>query len=60
MAEFVPRWIIEKKRDCGGVSGLKKAGEAVEAGEPLLRLHARTRAEAETLVPQALAACPVA
>ena len=43
-----------------GVSGLKKAGEAVEAGEPLLRLHARTRAEAEALVPQALAACPVA
>jgi len=39
-----------------GVSGLRKAGEAVAAGEPLLRLHARTRAEAEALVPQALAA----
>ena len=29
-------------------------------GEPLLRIHARTRAEAEALVPQALAAHEIA
>lgn len=39
-----------------GVSGLRKVGETVAAGEPLLRLHARSRAEAEALVPQVLAA----
>ncbi|MBQ3810413.1 MAG: hypothetical protein II839_06290, partial [Kiritimatiellae bacterium] len=39
-----------------GVSGLRKVGETVAAGEPLVRLHARSRAEAEALVPQALAA----
>ena len=39
-----------------GVSCLSKVGEEIEQGEPLLRIHARTRAEAEALVPQALAA----
>ena len=39
-----------------GVSGLRKVGETVAAGEPLVRLHARSRAEAEALAPQALAA----
>ena len=39
-----------------GVSCLRKVGDAIEKGEPLLRLHARTRAEAEALVPQVLAA----
>ena len=39
-----------------GVSCLSKVGEAIEEGEPLLRIHARTRAEAEALVPQVLAA----
>lgn len=39
-----------------GVSGLRKVGETVASGEPLVRLHARSRAEAEALVPQVLAA----
>ena len=39
-----------------GVSRLRKVGERIEKGEPLATLHARTRAEAEALVPQALAA----
>ena len=39
-----------------GVSRLRKVGERIEKGEPLLRIHARIRAEAEALVPQALAA----
>ena len=39
-----------------GVSCLRKIGEAIEKGEPLLRLHAPTQAEAEALVPQVLAA----
>ena len=43
-----------------GVSRLRKVGERVEAGEPLLRLHARSRAEAEALVPAALAAFDIA
>ena len=43
-----------------GVSCLRKVGERVEAGEPLLRLHARSRAEAEALVPAALAAFDIA
>ena len=43
-----------------GVSLVRKVGENVEKGEPLLRLHARTRAEAEALVPQALAAFEIA
>ncbi len=39
-----------------GVSRLRKVGETVASGEPLVRLHARSRAEAEALVPQVLAA----
>lgn len=39
-----------------GVSRLRKVGERVECGEPLATLHARTRAEAEALVPQVLGA----
>ena len=39
-----------------GVSRLRKIGEHVEKGEPLATLHARTRAEAEALVPQVVAA----
>lgn len=39
-----------------GVSRLRKVGERVERGEPLATLHARTRAEAEALVPQVLGA----
>ena len=39
-----------------GVSRLRKVGERVERGEPLATLHARTRAEAEALVPQVVAA----
>ena len=43
-----------------GVSRLRKVGETVSAGEPLLRLHARSRAEAEAVVPAALAAFEIA
>ena len=43
-----------------GVSRLRKVGETVAAGEPLLRLHARSRAEAESLVPAVLAAFEIA
>ncbi len=43
-----------------GVSHLRKVGERVEAGEPLLRLHARSRAEAEAVAPAALAAFELA
>ena len=39
-----------------GVSRLRKVGERIEKGEPLATLHARTRAEAEALVPQVLGA----
>lgn len=39
-----------------GVSRLRKVGERIEKGEPLATLHARTRAEAEALVPQILGA----
>lgn len=39
-----------------GVSGLRKAGDRVEAGEPLATVHARTRAQAEAIAPQLLAA----
>ncbi len=39
-----------------GVSRLRKVGERIEKGEPLATLHARTRDEAEALVPQVLGA----
>ena len=39
-----------------GVSALRKVGDRVERGEPLATVHARSRAEAEALAPQLLAA----